>query len=104
MCTRALSDALLAFAFVDARRSLPGLAPQPDDRPNDTTPDAPAAMQREALRDTQKEASLIGNTLRMAAPDVTPPVVLIFPRRRGQVDYAARAAVWDLNSNSMGLT
>ena len=29
---------------------------------------------------------------------------LIFPRRRGQVDYAASAAVWDLNSNSMGLT
>ena len=32
------------------------------------------------------------------------PPPLIFPRRRGQVDYAASAAVWDLNSNSMGLT
>jgi hypothetical protein len=30
--------------------------------------------------------------------------MLIFPRQRGQGDYAARAAVWDLNSNSMGLT
>jgi hypothetical protein len=29
---------------------------------------------------------------------------LIFPRRRGQHDYAASAAVWDLNSNSIGLT
>jgi type IV secretory pathway VirD2 relaxase len=30
--------------------------------------------------------------------------LVIFPRRRGRFDYAARAAVWDLNSNSMGLT
>jgi len=29
---------------------------------------------------------------------------LIFPRRRGQRDYAATAPVWDLNSNSIGLT
>jgi hypothetical protein len=28
---------------------------------------------------------------------------LIFPRRRGRSDYAAKAAVWDLNSNSIGL-
>ena len=29
---------------------------------------------------------------------------LIFPRRRGQDDYAANAATWDRNSNSIGLT
>jgi hypothetical protein len=29
---------------------------------------------------------------------------LIFPRRRGQVDYAASAAICARNSNSMGLT
>jgi CubicO group peptidase (beta-lactamase class C family) len=29
---------------------------------------------------------------------------LIFPRRRGQSDYAADAAICDLNSNSIGLT
>jgi serine/threonine protein kinase len=29
---------------------------------------------------------------------------LIFPRRRGQRDYAAIAPVCDLNSNSIGLT
>jgi hypothetical protein len=28
---------------------------------------------------------------------------LIFPRRSGHSDYAAKAAVWDLNSNSIGL-
>ena len=31
-------------------------------------------------------------------------LALIFPRRRGQRDYAATAPVWDLNSNSIGLT
>ena len=31
-------------------------------------------------------------------------LAMIFPRRRGQSDYAARAAICDLNSNSMGLT
>jgi hypothetical protein len=31
-------------------------------------------------------------------------VALIFPRRRGQGDYAASAATWDRNSNSSGLT
>ena len=31
-------------------------------------------------------------------------VALIFPRRRGQRDYAAIAPVCDLNSNSIGLT
>ena len=29
---------------------------------------------------------------------------VIFPRRRGQSDYAANAAMWDRNSNSIGLT
>ena len=29
---------------------------------------------------------------------------VIFPRGRGRLDYAARAAICDLNSNSMGLT
>jgi hypothetical protein len=32
------------------------------------------------------------------------PSRLIFPRRRGQRDYAAIAPVCDLNSNSIGLT
>ena len=40
--------------------------------------------------------------LKPVAKDVTRD--LIFPRRLGRSDYAARAAVWDLNSNSMGLT
>ena len=31
-------------------------------------------------------------------------VDLIFPRGRGHSDYAASAAICDLNSNSMGLT
>jgi hypothetical protein len=30
-------------------------------------------------------------------------VEVIFPRRRGHSDYAANAATWDRNSNSIGL-
>jgi hypothetical protein len=30
--------------------------------------------------------------------------LLIFPRFGGRSDYAATAAIWDLNSNSIGLT
>jgi hypothetical protein len=39
------------------------------------------------------------------APDLTAlPLVLILPRFGGLVDYAANAAICDLNSNSIGLT
>jgi hypothetical protein len=52
----------------------------------------------------------LGDRLRCASPPslgddrLGSCVTLIFPRRRGQRDYAATAPVWDLNSNSIGLT
>jgi hypothetical protein len=35
---------------------------------------------------------------------IFPVDLVILPRRRGQDDYAANAATWDRNSNSIGLT
>ena len=49
---------------------------------------------------TVAEAAAVMTQLR---GEIADELALIFPRRRGQVDYAAKAATWDRNSNSIGL-